>query len=134
MQNATTLPPQAITARLPAGLKSESEAYAASLGVSLNALIAVALRDYLDARKRPLRPLEAPFQPLAEASSIPVLPSPPLALSSSPGAVDAQPVLTEAKRYRKPPGGSGAPCPCGAKKPPFFDYPLKWRECHGKAG
>jgi hypothetical protein len=55
------------TLRLPAPLKAEADAYAASLGLSLNALCAVALRDYLDARakggrapKRAERPLPEP--------------------------------------------------------------------------
>ena len=41
----------ATTARFPDDLKAEADAYAQRLGVSLNALLAVALRDYLDARK-----------------------------------------------------------------------------------
>lgn len=41
----------ATTTRLPEGLKIEADAYAARLGISLNALLAVALRDYLDARR-----------------------------------------------------------------------------------
>ena len=127
MQDATTLPPQAITARLPAGLKSEAEAYAAGLGVSLNALIAVALRDYLDARQRPISPPQAVSLPPVV---VPPTPAPPAPLLPPPGGSvekSGQPA------YRKPKGGSGEPCPCGAKKPPYFDYPLKWRECHGKA-
>lgn len=47
----TRLPPMATTARFPDDLKAEADAYAQRLGVSLNALLAVALRDYLDARK-----------------------------------------------------------------------------------
>ena len=38
----------ATTLRLPADLKTEAEAYARSLGLSMNGLLAVALRDYLD--------------------------------------------------------------------------------------
>ena len=41
----------ATTARLPEDLKTEAEGYAKRLGISLNALLAVALRDYLDGRK-----------------------------------------------------------------------------------
>ena len=38
------------TLRLPPALKAQATAYAETLGISLNALCAVALRDYLDAR------------------------------------------------------------------------------------
>jgi hypothetical protein len=41
------------TLRFSADLKAEADAYAASLGISFNALCAVAVRDYLDARKAP---------------------------------------------------------------------------------
>lgn len=37
--------------RLPGPLKDEASAYADALGISVNALCAVALRDYLDRRK-----------------------------------------------------------------------------------
>jgi len=40
----------ATTLRLPPELKAEADALAARLGISLNALAAVALRDYLDGR------------------------------------------------------------------------------------
>ncbi|GMV01169.1 MAG: toxin-antitoxin system HicB family antitoxin [Burkholderiaceae bacterium] len=39
-----------MTLRVPDALHAEAAAYAASLGLSLNGLVAVALRDYLDAR------------------------------------------------------------------------------------
>jgi hypothetical protein len=41
----------ATTLRLPPALQAEAAAYASSLGISAAALIAVALREYLDARK-----------------------------------------------------------------------------------
>jgi len=54
----------AFTARLPDALKAEADAYAASLGMSLNALLAVALRDYLDSRsgvpQKPAEPAPGP--------------------------------------------------------------------------
>ena len=40
----------AFTTRLPEALQAEADAYASSLGISLNALVAIALRDYLNAR------------------------------------------------------------------------------------
>ena len=38
--------------RIPDALKSEAMAYADALGISLNGLCAVALRDYLDSRQQ----------------------------------------------------------------------------------
>lgn len=49
----------AMTLRLPATLEDEAADYAASLGLSFNNLVAVALREYLDAR--PARPSLAPL-------------------------------------------------------------------------
>lgn len=43
----------AMTLRLPAALSERARRYADQLGISLNALLAVALRDYLDARAEP---------------------------------------------------------------------------------
>lgn len=43
----------AMTLRLPASLEAEAAAYAASLGLPFNNLVAVALREYLDARPAP---------------------------------------------------------------------------------
>jgi hypothetical protein len=40
----------ASTLRISDELKARSDAYAGALGITLNALVAVALRDYLDAR------------------------------------------------------------------------------------
>jgi len=45
----------AMTLRLPDGLAERGRRYAAELGISLNGLLAVALREYLDARKRESR-------------------------------------------------------------------------------
>lgn len=41
----------AFTARLPADLQKEAEQYAATVGLSLNAFLSVALREYLDRRR-----------------------------------------------------------------------------------
>lgn len=43
----------AMTLRLPAHLEAEAAAYARSLGLSVTGLVAVALREYLDARPTP---------------------------------------------------------------------------------
>jgi hypothetical protein len=50
----------ATTTRLPDALKLEGDAYAQRLGISLNALIAVALRDYLDQRSGKVSPAVSP--------------------------------------------------------------------------
>jgi hypothetical protein len=42
----------AITLRLPEALKDEAASYASDLGISMNALVAVALRAYLDSPAR----------------------------------------------------------------------------------
>lgn len=41
-----------ILLRCPVALKTRANQYAQGLGISLNALLAVALKDYLDARER----------------------------------------------------------------------------------
>jgi len=45
----------AMTLRLPEELAKRGRRYAAELGISLNGLLAVALREYLDGRKPQLR-------------------------------------------------------------------------------
>lgn len=99
------------TLRLPSALKAEADAYAASLGISLNALCAVALRDYLDARakggqapKTAARPLPG-HRPVASHQAVPA----------------RAPVV-----YTVPSGGVYAPCSCGSGD--------KWKWCHGKPG
>ena len=96
------------TLRLPAALKAEADAYAASLGLSLNALCAVALRDYLDARSRGGQPAKTAARPL---------PAPRSAPRHAPAPTRAPVVYTE------PAGGVYAPCSCGSGK--------KWKFCHG---
>ncbi|KAA0068957.1 SEC-C metal-binding domain-containing protein [Rhodanobacter sp. T12-5] len=96
------------TLRLPDGLKADAEAYAVALGISLNALCAVALRDYLDARSR--------------SEALPVV-------NLSPAEVRqkyVQDLAPAALPYVQPAGGVYAPCPCGSGQ--------KWKWCHGKPG
>lgn len=60
----------AMTLRLPASLEAEAAAYAASLGLSLTGLVAVALREYLDARPAPAAlPAASTPSPAPAASS-----------------------------------------------------------------
>jgi predicted transcriptional regulator len=56
----------AMTLRLPDELAQRGRRSAAELGISLNGLLAVALREYLDARKPGVRAV-APRQALAQA-------------------------------------------------------------------
>lgn len=121
------------TLRLPDELRAEADAYAARLGVSLNALIAVALADYLHARRSVPVPVSveagesssgslvrcaapgrgsAPTSPMPEARALPASVSVP-AKSRPPGRLG----------YAKPSGGVNAPCPCGSGQ--------KWKRCHG---
>lgn len=55
------------TLRLPPALKAQATAYASQLGISLNALCAVALRDYLDLRVRATASTTGPL-PVVEPS------------------------------------------------------------------
>lgn len=97
----------ATTLRLPDELKAEAEAYARRLGLSMNGLLAVALRDYLDGR----RPFQVPAAPVAPAERS-------QAEAASAGA-------TLGKALRVPPGGPRSKCLCGSGQ--------QWRHCHGQA-
>jgi hypothetical protein len=58
----------AMTLRLPDSLAERGRRYAAEVGISLNALVAIALREYLEARKPALRSAPSPQAPaLAQA-------------------------------------------------------------------
>jgi hypothetical protein len=58
----------AMTLRLPHDLAERGRRFAAELGISLNGLLAVALREYLDARQRQSRTPPLPrMQALAQA-------------------------------------------------------------------
>jgi len=56
----------AMTLRLPEELAERGRRYAAELGISLNGLLAIALCEYLDARKPALH-VASPPQALAQA-------------------------------------------------------------------
>lgn len=90
---------------------AEGQELARQMGLSFNAVMAVALRDYLDARQR-TAPSVAP-SPVAH---------PPSVLRPSP--VDL-PVGF------KPPASRSDPCPCGAKDPQGYNR-LKYKHCHGR--
>ena len=102
------------TLRFPDPLKAEASAYADSLGVSLNALCAVALRDYLDARKpKPAAAPPAKVGPRPETTLA-------RAVETLPAAQGGNPMRPVAKV------GANQPCPCGSG--------LKFKKCHGKPG
>lgn len=95
----------ALTVRLSPELQADAAALAERLGVSLNALVSVALADYIT-----LRAPGAIGAPLS---------SPPKAALPTPRPVP---------QYRAPKSRSD-PCPCGALGP--GGHRLKWRHCHG---
>jgi len=111
------------TVRLPEPLKAEAEALAESLGISMTALMAVALRDYLD------RPATRWSGPLSAERGASAPPSPALATSALPAPVSPPPAAPK-PLYRAPKSRSD-PCPCGAREP-STGYPLKWKQCHGR--
>lgn len=104
----------AATMRLPPDLEAAATAYAAQLGISRNALVAVALRDYLDRRVTPPSGGPSAARP---APATPALLPQPLA------------PLIEAQTF-SPPKSRSDPCPCGAKSPE--GHRLKWKHCHGR--
>lgn len=106
------------TLRIPDPLKREADRFAAKVGMSVNALMAIALRDYLD---RPVHPVQHYVgRRVSEPSEVAGRPSPRLEPVAAPEAVSEAP-----NPYPKPPaGGRSARCPCGE--------PLKWKQCHGK--
>jgi len=106
------------TVRLPPALRAEAESYARSVGCSLNGLVGVALRDYLDARR---------VTAAVAASAVPP-PAPVIEASPAPAAV-ARPVAKVRASGWQVPSGSvreprfNDPCPCGSGK--------KYGKCHG---
>ena len=61
----------AFTARLPEVLEREAKLYAEGVGLSLNALLAVSLRDYLDGRRSAPRAAVEPSVPVLQAPKRP---------------------------------------------------------------
>lgn len=114
----------ATNVRFPDNLKSEAQGYAESIGISFNALLSVALREYLDRRQ------------LGTALSLPALPPEP---RQPPPASIAPPLPERALEPLEPaaspepqrhvsqffPGSRSGQCRCGSR--------LKWKQCHGRA-
>jgi len=106
-----------LSTRLPLALHEEAAAHAAEAGLSLNALLAVALRAYLDGRPRP--------RTRSSVQSVDGLP----ALQSMPSQAAGLPQERAGTSIKAPGGNRNAPCPCGATK--ADGYPVKWKHCHG---
>jgi hypothetical protein len=107
-----------VTVRLAPQLQAEATGYARDLGISLNSLIAVAVRDYLDIRKR--SPGEAALDVgLAKPAAV------------RPATRAPRPVAAASPKTLAPAAGSPAkvgrnePCPCGSGR--------KYKVCHGGA-
>jgi hypothetical protein len=120
----------ASTIRLVDGLRAEAQAYASSVGLSLNGLCAVALRDYLDARKPGARAgvSQGSAKPAETATETrPAAPAPavPATVGGRGGAMRAEPVLAAPLVPMVPKVPQGHPCPCGSG--------LKYKRCHGRA-
>ena len=118
MSNCYHPPMATTTVRLPLELKTEADAFASSLGISLNALMAVALRDYINARPDTLRFVASAPSPTAASSVVP--PPPPAVPQSAP--------IPVARTFR-PPKSRADPCPCGATD--LHGRPIRWKHCHG---
>lgn len=95
----------AMTLRLPGALEAEAAAYAESLGLSFTGLVAVALREYLDARPAPKAAVLAPA----------ALPAAPGGSVAGPGA-GGGPAITAAGG--RSPSGRAAPEGSPAKLSP----------------
>jgi len=98
-----------MTVRLPENLKTEASAYAERAGVSLNALIGIALTYYLDHAK----PDSTSRVETAHQAEQP--PSPP---ETQPPAPESAPSKREARpqpvKRDTPKVGRNDPCPCGS--------------------
>lgn len=105
----------ATTLRLPEQLQLEANRYASSLGLSLNGLIAVALREYLDERAPGVE------RPQPEPGKSPAKP-PLLTGGQLPPAPASRPVVPKVQTVPVP-ANRRAPCPCGSGK--------RYSQCHG---
>lgn len=108
-----------LSTRLPPALHQEATMHAAQAGLSLNALVAVALREYLDGRTLPRT--RSSVVPSSSAGDV-VSPARP-----APSSAPRPPSPTT---FKAPAGGRNAPCPCGALN--AQGYPAKWKHCHGR--
>jgi uncharacterized protein YecA (UPF0149 family) len=101
-------PVSKLNLRLPADLKAEAEALTQHLGLSLNALCVMALRNQV--------------RYLSKSYGLP--PVGPAGLQAPTSPPPARPVVS--KRASVPRVALNAPCPCGSGK--------KYKRCHGAPG
>lgn len=104
----------AFTARIPADLQAEAEAYASEVGLSLTGLVSVALREYLDLRSGRLS-----FRPPVPVVSLPPTVQ-PAGLSPRPPGQSA--LASDEVDLAVSRDVSRAPCWCGSGK--------QLRHCH----
>lgn len=115
----------AMTLRLPPELHSRAIACSTDLGISINALVALSLRVYLDGQPGMLPSVALRKSPApSKRSSTPATSSPAPALALAPSSAAPEPAF-------KRPKSVSDPCPCGAKT--WEGYRIKWKHCHGKA-
>jgi hypothetical protein len=113
----------ATTIRLPSDLQAEATRYAQSLGLSLNGIVAVALRDYLDVRRPGAG--DAVLPPgKGRPAALPDKPRPAM-LSSAPADEEGKGVVPAGVgKVIRAPANRRAPCPCGSGK--------RYSQCHGR--
>ena len=118
-----------MTVRLPDPLHLEARRYADALGLSVNGLLAVALRDYLDGRDPPKHPPPVGKLPPRWSDQAMRLQTRAKALTTPPAVVPAafeqHPDVSTTGQAIRPPKKPRAPCPCGSGR--------QWRHCHGAA-
>ena len=111
----------ATNVRFPDGLRLEAQAYAKKLGISFNALLSVALREYLDRRG-----IGVPVPPASAGGAPAVAATGPVASGGPAGAERLEPAPAPAVGHISKffPGKPKLPCKCGSG--------LEYRHCHGR--
>jgi hypothetical protein len=114
----------AMTLRLPPALQAEAAAHAETLGLSINALVALSLREHL------LRERGRTFGRTKPSAAASVEPAPSASPPPAAAATPTLPPATVTSTWRAPKSRAD-PCPCGARD--RVGHPLKWKHCHGRA-
>lgn len=114
-----------LRARFPEALHADATALAESMGISLNALIMVSVRDYLDHRRYMLARAQVALG-REEARAARPARSAAAPATATAGASPPPTPQSVAQSVPRPPEGKRHPCPCGSGRP--------WIECHGRKG